>query len=133
MKVREVAPLLERNGWKETRSRAATDIQTSRSGQPGDSARQRWQRARAGHAQRYTQKGRLEMRERRYPIVIERTATGFSASSRDVPGCASAGDTEEDTRSNLREALAAHFEAMREIGESIPEPSSLVDYVEVAA
>jgi predicted RNase H-like HicB family nuclease len=56
------------------------------------------------------------MRERRYPIVIERTATGFSAYSRDVPGCASAGDTEEDTRSNLREALAAHFEAMREIG-----------------
>ena len=73
------------------------------------------------------------MRERRYPIVIERTATGFSAYSPDVPGCASAGDTEEETRSNFREALAAHFEAMREIGESIPEPSSLVNYVEVAA
>ena len=57
------------------------------------------------------------MRERRYPIVIERTATGFSAYSPDVPGCASAGDTEEETRGNFREALAAHFEAMREIGD----------------
>ena len=34
---------------------------------------------------------------------------------------------------NLREALAAHFEVMREIGDPIPEPSSSVDYVEVAA
>ena len=73
------------------------------------------------------------MRETRYPIVIERTATGFSAYSPDVPGCASAGDTEGETRRNFREALAAHFEAMREIGDPIPEPSSSVDYVEVAA
>lgn len=73
------------------------------------------------------------MKERRYPVVIERTATGFSAYSPDVPGCVSAGDTEEETRCNFREALAAHFEVMREIGDPIPEPSSSVDYVEVAA
>ena len=71
--------------------------------------------------------------EKRYPIVIERTATGFSAYSPDVPGCAAAGDTEEETRDNLRDALAAHFDAMRETGDPIPEPSSAVDYVEVAA
>ena len=73
------------------------------------------------------------MSEKRYPIIIERTATGFSACSPDVPGCAAAGDTEDETRANFRDALAAHFEAMREIGEAIPEPSSSVDYVEVAA
>ena len=73
------------------------------------------------------------MSEKRYPIVIERTATGFSAYSPDVPGCAAAGDTENETRDNFRDALAAHFEAMREIGDPIPEPSSSVDYVEVAA
>jgi predicted RNase H-like HicB family nuclease len=50
-----------------------------------------------------------------------------------VPGCAAVGDTEEETRGNFREALAAHFETMREIGDPIPEPSSSVDYVEVAA
>jgi predicted RNase H-like HicB family nuclease len=73
------------------------------------------------------------MNVKRYPVIIEQTGTGYSAFSPDVPGCAAAGDTPEDTRSNFQEALAAHFEAMREIGEPIPEPHSSVDYVEVTA
>ena len=64
---------------------------------------------------------------RRYPMVIEPTNTGFSAFSPDVPGCAAVGDTEEGARRNLREALAAHFEAMRGIGEPIPEPRTSVE------
>jgi predicted RNase H-like HicB family nuclease len=70
---------------------------------------------------------------KRYPLVIEPTGTGYSAFSPDVPGCAAAGDTEEETRRNFQDALAAHFEAMREIGEPVPEPRASVDYVEVAA
>ena len=70
---------------------------------------------------------------RRYPLVIEPTGTGYSAFSPDVPGCAAVGDTEEETRLNFQDALAAHFAAMREIGEAIPEPRASVDYVEVAA
>lgn len=70
---------------------------------------------------------------KRFPVVIERTGTGFSAYSPDVPGCAAAGDTEDETRRNFQDALAAHFEAMREVGEPLPEPTSTVDYVEVAA
>lgn len=69
----------------------------------------------------------------RYPIVIEQTATGYSAFSPDVAGCAAVGETEAETRSNFQEALAAHFEAMREVGEPIPQPHTSVDYVEVAA
>lgn len=63
------------------------------------------------------QEGRLKMSTKRYPLVIEKTGTGYSAYSPDVAGCAAVGDTE----------------AMRESGELIPEPSSSVDYVEVAA
>jgi predicted RNase H-like HicB family nuclease len=70
---------------------------------------------------------------RRYPLVIEPTSTGFCAFSPDVPGCAAAGDTEEETRRNFQEALTAHFEVMRDIGEPIPEPRASVDCVEVAA
>jgi len=70
---------------------------------------------------------------KRYPLVIEPTCTGYSAFSPDVPGCAAVGDTEEETRRNFQDALAAHFEAMREIGEPIPEPRASVDYVEVGA
>ena len=73
------------------------------------------------------------MTEKRYPIVIERTAAGISAYSPDVPGCVAAGDTEDETRRSFRDALAAHFELMREIGDPVPEPSSSVDYVEVGA
>lgn len=73
------------------------------------------------------------MTVRRYALVIEPTGTGFSGFSPDVPGCAAVGDTEDETRRNFQEALAAHFEAMREVGEPIPEPHTSVDYVEVAA
>ena len=73
------------------------------------------------------------MSAKRYPLVIERTTTGYYAYSPDVPGCVAVGDTEEETRLNFQDALAAHFEAMREVGEPIPEPRSSVDYVEVAA
>ena len=73
------------------------------------------------------------MSTKRYPVIIERTSTGYSAYSPDVPGCAAVGDSEEETRQNFGDALAAHFEAMREVGEPIPEPSSSVDYVEVVA
>jgi predicted RNase H-like HicB family nuclease len=73
------------------------------------------------------------MSSKRHPVVIERTRTGFSAYSPDVPGCAATGDTEEETRRNFQEALAAHFDAMREVGKQIPEPHTSLDYVEVAA
>src|SRR2546425_11427020 len=60
------------------------------------------------------------MSAKRFPIVTERTRTGYSAYSPDVPGCASVGDTEEETRRNFQAALTAHFEAMREVGERDP-------------
>jgi predicted RNase H-like HicB family nuclease len=73
------------------------------------------------------------MNTRLYPVVIEKTGTGYSAYSPDVPGCAAVGDTEDEIRRNFQEALESHFEAMRMVGQPIPEPSSAVGYVEVAA
>ena len=72
------------------------------------------------------------MSAKRYPVVIEQTGTGYSAYSPDVPGCVAAGDTLDETRCNFQDALVTHFEAMREVGEPIPDPRSAVDYVEVA-
>src|ERR1039457_3610112 len=73
------------------------------------------------------------MNARRYPVVIEQTGTGYSAYSPDVDGCAAVGETEEETRRNFQDALVAHFEAMREVGEQVPEPRTSVYYVEVTA
>jgi predicted RNase H-like HicB family nuclease len=73
------------------------------------------------------------MNARRYAVVIERTGTGYSAYSPDVAGCGAVGDTKEEARQNIQEALIAHFQAMLDLGERIPEPHTSVDYVEVAA
>jgi predicted RNase H-like HicB family nuclease len=70
---------------------------------------------------------------KRYPVIVEQTSTGYSAYSPDVCGCVAVGDTIEDTRRNFQDALPSHFEARREVGEPIPEPSVEVVYVEVAA
>ncbi len=48
-----------------------------------------------------------------------------------MPGCVAAGDTEEENRQNVQDALVAHLSVMVEIGASIPEPHSSVDYVEI--
>ena len=72
------------------------------------------------------------MSERRYTVIIDQTGTGYSAYSPNVPGCANVGDSIEETRRNFQDALSAHFELMREIGEPISQPNASVDYVEVA-
>ena len=68
----------------------------------------------------------------RYAVVIEKSRRNYSAYLPDVPGCVATGKSVHDTLANLRAALAMHFEAMRAAGEPIPDPQTLVDYVEVS-
>jgi len=69
----------------------------------------------------------------RYAIVIERAENNYSAYVPDLPGCIATGTTMEQTEAEIREAIQFHLEGMREDGLSIPEPSSKVEYVDVAA
>jgi len=66
-------------------------------------------------------------------IVVEQTATGFSAYSPDVPGCIATGATREEVEQLMREAVAFHLDGMREDGLSMPAPHTYATYVEVAA
>jgi predicted RNase H-like HicB family nuclease len=77
----------------------------------------------------------LERREVfiRFAILVDRTSTGFSAHVPGLPGCVAAGETKEETVQLLREAIEFHIERMRQHGESIPEPTSACEYVEVSA
>ncbi len=68
----------------------------------------------------------------RYAIVIEKAGNNFSGYVPDLPGCGATGATVEDTESVLREAIEFHLAGLREDGASIPQPSSRVDYVDVA-
>ena len=69
----------------------------------------------------------------KYLIVIEKSETGFSAYSPDLPGCVSTGTTIEETEKNMREAIEFHIEGLKEEGYDIPQPTSRSSYVEIAA
>lgn len=69
----------------------------------------------------------------RYAVVIEKAESNYSAYVPDLPGCVATGDTLAEVELMIREAIEFHLEGMREDGELIPEPSSRVEYIEVAA
>ena len=69
----------------------------------------------------------------RYAIVIERANSNYSAYVPDLPGCIAVGVTVEEARQTIREAIEFHLAGLREDGSPVPQPSSRVDYVEVAA
>jgi predicted RNase H-like HicB family nuclease len=66
-------------------------------------------------------------------IVVEKTDTGYSAYSPDIPGCVAAGATREEVERTMREAVSFHLEGLRADGYQVPEPTSYATYVEVAA
>jgi predicted RNase H-like HicB family nuclease len=70
---------------------------------------------------------------KKYLIVIEKTASGFSAYSPDLPGCVSTGHSQEEVEKNMREAIAFHLDGLREEGQPVPEPQSYSAYVELPA
>ena len=70
---------------------------------------------------------------KRYAIVIEKAESNFTAYVLDLPGCVATGATVEETESLLREAIALHLEGLQEDGLPIPEPSSVVEYLELEA
>lgn len=62
-----------------------------------------------------------------YNVVYEQAGDGsWSASSPDVPGCYSVGDTVEEAEAGMRDALAVHLEALRRHGDPVPERHSAV-------
>ena len=67
----------------------------------------------------------------RYAVVFEKAATNWAAYVPDLPGCVTTGRTLEETKSNIREAIEVHLDAMREFGDPIPEPTSIGETVEV--
>ena len=69
----------------------------------------------------------------RYAIVIEKAENNYAAYVPDLPGCVTTGNTIEETEQQIREAIEFHIRGLREDGLPIPEPSSKVNYVEVAA
>jgi predicted RNase H-like HicB family nuclease len=69
----------------------------------------------------------------RYLVVIEPTATGFSAYSPDLAGCVATGASRADVERAIREAIEFHLDGLREDGQPIPPGGTSATYIEVAA
>jgi predicted RNase H-like HicB family nuclease len=66
----------------------------------------------------------------RYAIVIERTGTGYSAYVPDLSGCIATGRTVDEVEAEVKSAIRFHLDGMKEDGVTVPEPTSMAEYVE---
>ena len=67
----------------------------------------------------------------RYVILIEEGPNNFSAYAPDVPGCVATGKTMEETKQQMQEALAFHFEGMILDDERVPQATTRCAYVDI--
>ena len=51
----------------------------------------------------------------------------------DLPGCVATGATVEEVGREIREAIAFHIDVLREDGLAVPDATSQVEYIELAA
>jgi predicted RNase H-like HicB family nuclease len=68
---------------------------------------------------------------KRYAIVIEKALSNYAAYVPDLPGCVATGATVQETESLLREAIELHLEGICQDGTPIPNPVSVVKYLDV--
>ncbi len=68
----------------------------------------------------------------RFLVIIEKGDENFGAYSPDLPGCIAVGDTVDEVKENMQEAIRMHLQGMIEDNEPIPTPTTTAQYVEVA-
>jgi predicted RNase H-like HicB family nuclease len=68
---------------------------------------------------------------KKFLVVIEKTLNNYSAYSPDLPGCVATGETIEETEKNMYEAIDLHIQGMIEDNMTIPESTSIAEYVVV--
>ncbi len=60
-----------------------------------------------------------------YLVIIEAADDGsFSAFVPDLPGCVSCGETEDEAKQLIHEAIRLHLESLRSHQEPIPQPKA---------
>ena len=66
-------------------------------------------------------------------VVIEKGLMSYGAHVPDLPACVAVGETEEEARTLIREAVELHLDSLREHGDPIPPPSSRAEVIEIGA
>jgi predicted RNA binding protein YcfA (HicA-like mRNA interferase family)/predicted RNase H-like HicB family nuclease len=131
MTVRDVLKRLQEEGWTMTRQKGS-HRQFVHHARPGLRVTV------AGHPKLDVPKGTLNSifkqaagNNMRYAVVIEKSENGFGAYVPDLPGCIAVAESLVETEELIKEAIVFHLEGLRKEGTSVPQPSSLAEYVEV--
>ena len=61
--------------------------------------------------------------EKNYPVVFEKGETSYGAYVPDLPGCVAVGETEDEVKTLIAEAIQIYLEVLREDGMPIPQPT----------
>ena len=67
----------------------------------------------------------------KYAVVFEKSDNNYAAYVPDLPGCIATGKTRDDVERHIREAIAFHIEGLKQQGETVPEPVTWAELVEV--
>lgn len=59
-----------------------------------------------------------------YVVIFEKGENSYGASVPDLPGCIAVGETMDEVRELIAEAIAFHIEGLREDGDVVPSPTS---------
>ena len=67
----------------------------------------------------------------KYAIIIEKGKRNYSAYVPDLPGCVTVGDTLEEVKRMMQEAIGFHIEELKLHGDPVPPSTSECCYVDV--
>jgi len=67
----------------------------------------------------------------KYLIIIEKADDNYSAYSPDLPGCLATGNTVEETRKNMKEAIKFHLDGHKEEGLPMPGTEVISEYLTI--
>lgn len=70
---------------------------------------------------------------KKFLIVIEKSKTGYSAFSPDLPGCIATSKTKKSVEKRMSEAITFHLEGLHLLRKKIPAAHSYSTYLTVAA
>ena len=66
-------------------------------------------------------------------LFVKEENGGYSVEVPDLPGCFSQGETLEEAREHVAEAIKGYLEVLADRGEPAPEPTVIVEEVESVA
>jgi predicted RNase H-like HicB family nuclease len=66
----------------------------------------------------------------RYAVIFEKTETSYGAYVPDLPGCVAVGDSLAEAKTLISEAMKHHVEELQAGSGRVPDPSSVVAYID---